>query len=70
MGRPPKGQKRTATEEYDSDGGFVANDSDVAPKSKKAKVVADTKAKAKNGSAVGENKESVWEVGDYSIVRP
>lgn len=60
-----KGKKRTseaAVDDYESDGGFVANESDPAPKSKKAKTVASKKAPPKSASAQGNDDEEFWEV--------
>ncbi|KAL8659272.1 MAG: hypothetical protein Q9202_007207 [Teloschistes flavicans] len=60
-----KGKKRTseaAVDDYESDGGFIANDSDPAPKSKKAKTVASKKAPPKSASAQGNDDEEFWEI--------
>ena len=61
-----KSKKRSskATEEYESDGGFVANESD-APKSKKAKF--DVKAKAKGAGAGSKEQSPSWEVGAIKL---
>lgn len=61
-----KSKKRAskATEDYESDGGFVANDSgDDGPKSKKAKTSSNftSKAKASNAASNAKN-EQFWDV--------
>ncbi|KAL8689026.1 MAG: hypothetical protein Q9218_005204 [Villophora microphyllina] len=61
----PKGKKRTskaAEEDYESDGGFVANDSDSAPKSKKAKTAAPKKAPVKSAKGQTSEEEGFWEI--------
>ncbi|KAL8696902.1 MAG: hypothetical protein Q9201_007421 [Fulgogasparrea decipioides] len=60
-----KGKKRTskaAAEGYESDGGFVANEDDSAPKSKKAKTAAPRKAPVKSAKADNEHEEEFWEI--------
>ncbi|KAL9614797.1 MAG: hypothetical protein Q9167_000707 [Letrouitia subvulpina] len=61
-----KSKKRTskATEDYESDGGFVANDSgDDGPKSKKAKTSSSSSSRAKAGGAASNTKdEQFWEL--------
>ncbi|KAL9037464.1 MAG: hypothetical protein Q9214_005693 [Letrouitia sp. 1 TL-2023] len=60
-----KSKKRTskAAEDYESDGGFVANDSgDDGPRSKKAKTSSSSASKAKAGRAASDAKgEQFWE---------
>ncbi|KAL9576610.1 MAG: hypothetical protein Q9212_006958 [Teloschistes hypoglaucus] len=60
-----KGKKRNseaAADQYESDGGFVANDSDTAPNSKKAKTAASKKAPVKSASGQNNEDEDFWEV--------
>ncbi|KAL8737666.1 MAG: hypothetical protein Q9181_001456 [Wetmoreana brouardii] len=61
----PKGKKRAsraAAEDYESDGGFVANDDDSAPKPKKAKTATPRKAPVKSAKAGNEQEEEFWEI--------
>lgn len=60
-----KAKKRTskaAAEDYESDGGFVANDDDSAPKSKKAKTKAPARAPVKTSTGGNDQDEEFWEV--------
>lgn len=60
-----KGKKRNseaAADHYESDGGFVANDSDSAPKAKKTKTAASSKTPVKSTSGQNHEDEEFWEV--------
>ncbi|KAI4164838.1 MAG: hypothetical protein LQ342_001471 [Letrouitia transgressa] len=68
-----KSKKRAskATEDYESDGGFVANDSgDDGPKSKKAKTSSSSASKAKaSGAASNAKDEQFWEVCKITLYK-
>ncbi|KAI4099198.1 MAG: hypothetical protein L6R37_006081 [Teloschistes peruensis] len=60
-----KGKKRNseaAADHYESDGGFIANDSDSAPKAKKTKTAASTKAPVKSKGGQNNEDEEFWEI--------